>query len=762
LEIFSKAAVLLKKILESCVILSFEHLPYSKDLPLRPQVGSTAMEQNQQQTPGNHQDLYLMTGAQFEEQTDLQISDEILQQFNAAQEQDLDLDLDSDFDYDSLMAQNGSPVGLDGLFPTSASTPPFRHGEDPLSFLDGEAHTPIVPAQDTAEANDSVPLDEADIIDNESMANAAEDKSPAKRRKTGGARTGPAQNHKYDQEAYGKAYLNLMFAGAVVTDYLPGSKRKRGGLEVQLGPTTARVPPMQPPDRPHPEADTSSPRRKKVPRSRQTMTDKPSQKLAEKRVYGVFPESATTLATARSSCYGTQIYRWQPTDQTVPTTDAEKRACAQRLYNAIVDMTVVRGPLGRSRQGHRLILSMDYSEKYIAWRCFEIVQRALDLHLYGCMTPKYADRGYNVTTGKQLFDTHHRGSVKNPASYRDLTFNQRMDDMVQDLTINKILCQEVLDGMVDLNYALVLAPGRAVEVKVQNGNNNGDRDRRTVAQRQELAALKAQTPMLQRQLSATRQPGAVPAAPMMTDMPDTTGLASSPTANRPALASNPSAANIAPRRGKAPKKPQTPKPTGRKQDIDKPGTKTPAPRKVAQRYTLLEQPTQMVSPYVAPENNGAIPESENAFPTVTRDDQAHRIIAKTAGMQQQEQTNYDAEYDYDEPQAGGSTNKYNMEPASFGPIEMISSSTNRITPGTEGIQDGQGELENENGYGEYGGDWANGNYGINDRKFEPSVSTISPEQWPGFAPLSSSDSEADEYGRGMYNGSWPAGNHSLN
>lgn len=65
--------------------------------------------------------------------------------------------------------------------------------------------------------------------------------------------------------------------------------------------------------------------------------------------------------------------RWQPSDQSVPKSDEGIQACAKRLFDAIVDLSDVELPLPRTRNGNRLILTMDYDEAYIAWRCFEIV-----------------------------------------------------------------------------------------------------------------------------------------------------------------------------------------------------------------------------------------------------------------------------------------------------------------------------------------------------------------------------------------------------
>jgi hypothetical protein len=65
-----------------------------------------------------------------------------------------------------------------------------------------------------------------------------------------------------------------------------------------------------------------------------------------------------------------------------------------------------------------------------------LVEYTIALHRDGCTLPTFADRGYDVAHGKQIYDRAYRG-LNNPAvSYRDLTFDERMEDMEHALKVS--------------------------------------------------------------------------------------------------------------------------------------------------------------------------------------------------------------------------------------------------------------------------------------------------------------------------------------
>lgn len=224
-----------------------------------------------------------------------------------------------------------------------------------------------------------------------------------------------------------------------------------------------------------PQPDT---RATKIPKPRLPREHpRPEPKLTHKRVYGAFPATATSEDNCRAACTPRYYHRWRPSDKRAPVNDTEMEPYVRRLYDAIVDLSEVNLPLSRTRNGNRLILTNDYTEEYIAWRCWKLVKYTANLHRDGCELPTFADRGFNASTNLQIFDTWHRGSETNPASYRDCSFDERIDDMCYALTKDKIIACDVLDAQMDLGYALVLAPVQAIAVKKANAKNNAGRDR---------------------------------------------------------------------------------------------------------------------------------------------------------------------------------------------------------------------------------------------------------------------------------------------
>jgi hypothetical protein len=63
----------------------------------------------------------------------------------------------------------------------------------------------------------------------------------------------------------------------------------------------------------------------------------------------------------------------------------------------------------------------------------------VDLHQHGCISPTFADRTCDVKTGKEVFDKHYRGTPAGPISYRQLTLDERIDDIENALRVNTAL-----------------------------------------------------------------------------------------------------------------------------------------------------------------------------------------------------------------------------------------------------------------------------------------------------------------------------------
>jgi hypothetical protein len=142
----------------------------------------------------------------------------------------------------------------------------------------------------------------------------------------------------------------------------PRSSNKRANDEVAQGEPSIST------------TQTDRPKKAAKAKRSTTIATKPTQA----RRYSAFPAAATSLAQARSLNRTKQYMLWQPPTPTVPTTDAQKLTYAKRLYNAVVDMSSVQLPLGKSRCGNRLILEDKYDENYIVLRCYEVVVRHLD------------------------------------------------------------------------------------------------------------------------------------------------------------------------------------------------------------------------------------------------------------------------------------------------------------------------------------------------------------------------------------------------